>query len=135
MKIPRKKYEATVPSMAMGDIAFLLLIFFVILARVQDDSHIIWEPAKIEQLDTAKNAKASVAIDADNKLYLNGKPIGLTNLAGEISEILGESPAGKRMVYLKVHKHSTATYFEPVIEAISEAGGDLMHVLEDVRME
>jgi hypothetical protein len=39
------------------------------------------------------------------------------------------------MVYLKVHKHSTATYFEPVIEAISEAGGDLMHVLEDARMQ
>jgi biopolymer transport protein ExbD len=133
MNIPRRKYEATVPSMAMGDIAFLLLIFFVILARVQDDSHIQWEPAKLENLDTAKNAKASVAIDADNKLYLNGKPIGLSDLAPQISDILGEAPAGKRMVFLKVHKHATATYFEPVIEAISEAGGDLMHVLEDAR--
>jgi biopolymer transport protein ExbD len=135
MKIPRKKYEASVPSMAMGDIAFLLLIFFVILARVQDDSHIQWEPARMDKLDQAKNSKASVAIDADNKLYLNGKPIGVTNLAGEISEILGEAPSGKRTVFLKVHKHATATYFEPVIEAISEAGGDLMHVLEDVRLK
>ena len=30
MKIPRKKSRADVPSMAMGDIAFNLLIFFVI---------------------------------------------------------------------------------------------------------
>ena len=37
------------------------------------------------------------------------------------------------MVLLKVHKDATATYFEPVIEAISEAGGDLLHVLEDER--
>ena len=133
MKLSRKKYEANVPSMAMGDIAFLLLIFFVILARVQDDSHIQWEPARIAELDQAKNSKASVAIDADNKTYLNGREIGVANLAASLSEILGDAAAGHRMVLLKVHKDATATYFEPVIEAISEAGGDLLHVLEDER--
>ncbi|MEL0120882.1 MAG: biopolymer transporter ExbD [Opitutae bacterium] len=133
MKLSRKKYEANVPSMAMGDIAFLLLIFFVILARVQDDSHIQWEPARIAELDQAKNSKASVAIDADNKTYLNGREIGVANLAASLSEILGDAEAGHRMVLLKVHKDATATYFEPFIEAISEAGGDLLHVLEDER--
>ncbi len=135
MKIERKKYNATVPSMAMGDIAFLLLIFFVILARVQDDSHIQWEPARIDELDQAKNSKASVIIDADNKTYLNGREVGVASLSGALTEILGESEAGKRTILLKVHKHATATYFEPVIEAISEAGGDLLHVLEDERMK
>ena len=91
MKIERKKYNATVPSMAMGDIAFLLLIFFVILARVQDDSHIQWEPARIDELDQAKNSKASVIIDADNKAYLNGREVGVASLAGALTEILGES--------------------------------------------
>ena len=62
MKIPRKKYEASVPSMAMGDIAFLLLIFFVILARAQDDSHLQWQPAKTELLDQAKFSKAGVSL-------------------------------------------------------------------------
>jgi hypothetical protein len=31
---------------------------------------------------------------------------------------------------LKAHKDAQAMYFEPVIEAISEKGGDLVHVLE-----
>ena len=132
MKLSRKKYEANVPSMAMGDIAFLLLIFFVILARVQDDSHIQWEPARIAELDQAKNSKASVAIDADNKTYLNGREIGVANLAASLSEILGDAEAGHRMVLLKVHKDATATYFEPVIEAISEAGGDLLQEVHEV---
>ncbi len=35
MKIKRRTSQATVPSMAMGDIAFNLLIFFVILARAR----------------------------------------------------------------------------------------------------
>ena len=133
MKLSRRKYEANVPSMAMGDIAFLLLIFFVILARVQDDSHLQWEPAKSEVLEQAKFSKASVTIDADNKTYLNGREIGVSTLAAALSAILGNAAAGKRTVLLKVHKFSTATYFEPVIEAISEAGGDLLHVLEEKR--
>ena len=133
MKLARRKYEANVPSMAMGDIAFLLLIFFVILARVQDDSHLQWEPATSEVLEQAKFSKASVTIDADNKTYLNGREIGVSSLAATLSEILGDSEAGQRTVLLKVHKFSTATYFEPVIEAISESGGDLLHVLEEER--
>ena len=62
MKLPRKTYDATVPSTAMGDIAFLLLIFFVILARAQDDSHIQWQPARLDKVEMAPAARASVAV-------------------------------------------------------------------------
>ena len=130
MKIPRKKYEASVPSMAMGDIAFLLLIFFVILARAQDDSHLQWQPAKSEVLDQAQFAKAGIVVDVENKTYLNGQEIGVGQLAAELDVILGDAPVGERTVLLKVHKDATATYFEPIIEAVSEAGGDLIHILE-----
>ena len=37
---------------------------------------------------------------------------------------------GQRYVFLKVHREAKATHFEPVIAAISEAGGDLIHILE-----
>lgn len=130
MKIPRKKYEASVPSMAMGDIAFLLLIFFVILARAQDDSHLQWQPAKTELLDQAKFSKAGVVVDVDNKTYLNGQEIGVGQLAVELDAILSDAPVGERTVLLKVHKDATAVYFEPIIEAVSEVGGDLIHILE-----
>ena len=32
-----------------------------------------------------------------------------------------------------VHREATAVRFEPVIEAISEAGGDIVHILEEER--
>lgn len=75
MKLPRKKLKASVPSFAMGDIAFLLLIFFVILARAQDDSHIQWQPARLDKVEMAPTARASVAIDTGSKTYLDGKEI------------------------------------------------------------
>ena len=130
MKIPKRSFEASVPSMAMGDIAFLLLIFFVILARAQDDSHLQWEPAAYEELEQAKNYKASVVIDADKKTYLNGRPISQAQLADALTSLLGNAEASKRTVLLKVHKDATAIHFEPVIEAVSKSGGEIHHVLE-----
>lgn len=133
MKIPKRRFEASVPSMAMGDIAFLLLIFFVILAKAQDDSHLRWEPAVDEELEQAKNYKASVVIDVKNKTYLNGRPIAQAQLEGAIGDLLGDAEPSKRTVLLKVHKDATVLQFEPVIEAVSKSGGEIHHVLEQER--
>jgi len=133
MKIQRKTSRAEVPALAMGDIAFNLLIFFVILARAQDDSFLKWQPAKATNVESAGHAKVSVLIDTEDRLYVNGQEIGVAQLADHIRETLGEAPPGERSVLLKVHREATAVRFEPVIEAISEAGGDLVHILEEER--
>jgi biopolymer transport protein ExbD len=130
MKIQRKKLTASIPSSAMGDIAFLLLIFFVILARAQDDSHVQWQPAELRDVKMGAAPLATVTIDTGFKTYLDGKEIAPAALAGALSGILGDAPAGQRNVFLKVHREATAKHFEPVIAAISEAGGDLFHILE-----
>jgi len=119
--------------MAMGDIAFNLLIFFVILAQAHDDSFLNWQPATAKQTDPAPHSKVSVLIDDESKLYLNGQEIGISQLADRIRETLGDTKPGKRHVFLKVHNEAQAMRFEPVIEAISEAGGDMVHILEEQR--
>jgi biopolymer transport protein ExbD len=133
MKIKRRAIRADVPSMAMGDIAFNLLIFFVILARAQDDSHLQWTPAEARNIESAGHSVVSVLIDTDEKLYLNGQPIGESGLEMKIDELLGDLPVGERIVLLKVHRDATALRFEPVIEAISSAGGELVHIVEEDR--
>jgi biopolymer transport protein ExbD len=130
MKIKRKTSRAEVPTMAMGDIAFNLLIFFVILARVTDDSHLKWQPAQAKETESGKQAKVSVLIDVDEKVYMNGQPIGIAQLSKAVEQQLGDAPTGERIVQLKIHRNSKALIFEPVIEAISEAGGDLFHVVD-----
>ena len=131
MKISRRPTRVDIPNTAMGDIAFNLLIFFVILARAQDDSHLHWDPANAEKLDSAGHSSVSVLVDSENKLYLNGQEIGISQLSDRIGELLGKAPAGKRTVWLKVHQEILAQRFEPILEAVSEAGGDLVHILEE----
>ena len=133
MKITRKTVTAGVPSLAMGDIAFNLLIFFVILARATDDSHLQWEPADAVEVTAAGASQVSVVIDVDNKTYINGKEVGIAQVTPIIEEILGDAPIADRTVLLKVHRDATSNYYKPVIEAVSEAGGTLMHVLEEKR--
>lgn len=118
--------------MAMGDIAFLLLIFFVILAKAEDDSHLKWLPADDPTVESVGYSRASVLIDVDQKLYLNGQEIGIASLAKALENVLaGATTQEERKVFLKVHREAIARRFEPVIEAISEAGGQLVHVLEE----
>lgn len=131
MKIARKALKAEIPATAMGDIAFNLLIFFVILAKSQDDSHLEWAPAEATNLQTSGQSIVSIVIDRENKLYLNGRELGVSELAGRIERLLGQRPAGERTVLLKIHKDTLAQRFEPVIEAVSQAGGELVHVVED----
>ena len=104
MKLARKKFTASVPSFAMGDIGFLLLIFFVILARVQDDSHVQWDPAILPDIKMIGAPLASVAIDSGYKTYLNGEEISNAQLTPRLNAILGETPAGERNISFKVHK-------------------------------
>lgn len=130
MKIQRKTSRADVPVMAMGDIAFNLLIFFVILAKVQDDSHLQWVPAQGEKIESAGQSRASVLIDKNHKLYLNGTEIGVKSLAGGLENLLGNAKSGQRVVLLKIHHDTPALRFQPVLEAIGESGGELVHILE-----
>ena len=115
----------------MGDIAFNLLIFFVILAKAQDDSHVRVRPAFGNRLEEAGHPRASVAVDVDDKLYLNGQLIGISQLEGRLNEILGNAPAHERRVQLKIDRETQASRFEPIIEAVSRAGAKLVHILEE----
>jgi biopolymer transport protein ExbD len=130
VRLPRKKFEANIPSVAMGDIAFLLLIFFVILARAQNDDHIPWKPAVSDEVVQADAAIATVTIDTDHKLHLNGQPIAPAALAPALQQVLGQRPVGQRQVHLKIDREAPAPTFEPAIEAISMAGGEIVHILE-----
>jgi biopolymer transport protein ExbD len=131
MKIRRRHLEAGAPVVAMADIAFNLVLFFIILARTQDDSNLKWEPAKGQHLESISQAKVSVTVNKEGEVYLNRMKVDLTGLGPKIQEILGNDEQGKRTVLLKIHKDTQAAIFEPIIEAVSQAGGDLVHVLAE----
>ena len=77
-------------------------------------------------VDTLDDNPATGPSDTDAHVSLREAII-----AANTNAPFGDAPAGQRTVLLKVHREVQALYYEPVIEAISEAGGDLVHVLEE----
>src|SRR5437868_13456160 len=129
MKIRRRHLEAGQPVVAMADIAFNLVLFFIILARTQDDSHLKWDPAGAAKLEAIGQSRICVTVDKENKVYLNGDQKSIGELTAAVERLIKAEPNGKRTVLLKIHKDTLAATFEPIIEAVSQAGGDLVHVL------
>jgi len=124
--------EIVPPYVAMADITFNLVLFFIIMAKTQDDSHIQWEPAR--DADTrmvTSNTKISISVDVDNKVYFNGQQVGVRELADRVAQELGDKPASERVVLLKIHKETLAATFNPIMEAVSQAGGEVVHVIDE----
>ena len=131
MKIRRRKIEVGIPYLPMADIAFNLVLFFIMLAKTQDDRN-QWEPARVPQVEKIGQSRITVTVDKDNKIYLNNsKVVSTTDLTGAIEKRLSEDASGNRAVQLKIHKDTLAATFEPIIEAVSQAGGEVVHVLEE----
>lgn len=134
MKIKRRRSRAGIPFVPLADIIFNLILFFIILAKADDTSQLKWEAARTPAvLEDIPNARFSVTVDRDLNTYLNGDRVGVADIAQRLTVGLGTTPAGKRYVLLKVHKDTPASLFEPIIEAVSQAGGDLVHVLDQER--
>jgi biopolymer transport protein ExbD len=131
MKVARRGFKVEVPSVAMGDIAFNLLVFFVILAKASDDSHLKWTPAAAKKVEAGNKARVGVVVDNNNKLYVNGRETSEQQLTDQVKTFLGDAGAGDRKVLLKIHKDSQAIRYEKVLESVGLAGGEIVHVLNE----
>ena len=72
-----------------------------------------------------------MTVDKENKVYLNGDQKSIGELAAAVERLIKAEPNGKRTVLLKIHKDTLSATFTPIIEAVSQAGGDLVHVLSE----
>jgi len=130
MAFKLKKLDVPPPFVSLADLAFNLVLFFVIMAKTQDDG-LQWEPAKASGTKQVPNSRVVVTVDKDNKVYLNGNVVSTRGLADLLKQELEK--AENRIVLLKVHKDTQAATFEPIMEAAGQAGSEVYHVLEEER--
>jgi len=128
MRFKRRRREATPPFVSMADIAFNLVLFFLIMAKSQN---IEWEAAAAEGNKPIPESRVAVTVDKDGKLYLDARQVSVDELSEKLPEILDSDPNGSRVVLLKIHKETQAATFQRIIEAVSKVGGEVVHVLEE----
>ncbi len=123
-KKPRRTSE--VPVASMGDIAFLLIIFFLLLSEFNKDKEvpmILPDSAFVEK--NKHKPVARVDIDEDGQIYINGDKVKDSGevehaLAAFLQDTLADD---QRHVQFKCDHTLTKGQYEPVLQAIAQAGG------------
>jgi len=119
----RKKMKLMIPLASMGDIAFLLIIFFMLVSDFMKDNQDMDLAAGTDVAELA-SGDVSVVLDRDGNLWLNGLEVGVRDL-GPAVEILIERRREDGIVHLNIHRDLKRADFMPVIEALSGVGARL----------
>jgi len=121
MGVRRKtRIKAIVPLTSMGDIAFLLIIFFI-LASIPKENIELAQP-KADDLGEIDQTGASVVMDEAGQCYFQNEQVPVEALTGLIKSYL-EDPDKTRNVVVEIDRNLPYEVFKDVYSAVSEAGG------------
>lgn len=125
MKLKRKKRRVpVVPLTSFGDIAFLLIIFFVLSSQFMRESHIHVDEPTAPDLEDMPEAMVSVVMDSDGAVWLQGQPCPISVLKLAVEELVSDKE--DKTVLLKIDKNQEQRAFGDVFIALSEAGADII---------
>jgi biopolymer transport protein ExbD len=94
MKLRRMVVDSEIPTASMADVAFLLIIFFLVSSIYSVTRGIQFSlPKKDEQALTAEpEAAVLIEIARDGALTVDGRPLALTGLQGYLRPKLERNP-------------------------------------------
>lgn len=122
----KKRKPVPVPVASMGDIAFLLIIFFMLSSEFAKDRDLRLDPPDNEHVEKPDHPIAArVAIDAEGEIYFEGERVdNAKDIEWGVRALLDKTVSDdQRRVQFKCDHLLTREKFEPVLKAIAEAGG------------
>ena len=120
----RKKPSLVLPLSSMGDIAFLLIIFFMLASNFMQTANVEMEEPVSSTLEQQEAAKQSVTMDRDGIIWFQGQQVGANEIADLLKPLV---EADKELaVHVSIDKGLTHKDFNPLIQAVSESGAKLI---------
>lgn len=116
---PRRRLKPLIPVASMGDIAFLLIIFFILTSNFLTESRIEMTFASSRDVERLKEHVISVAVDRDGKVWLQGHECEVAGLEGAVIELKRGRP--KETVMVKIDKDVPHRTYGEVMLALSRA--------------
>ncbi|TVR12223.1 MAG: hypothetical protein EA401_09585 [Planctomycetota bacterium] len=123
----RSRPAILVPVASMGDIAFLLIAFFVLASRFSDDAGISVTRPMSEDIDVVDDKPpVSVIMDEESLLFVNGEEIVRDRLLSTVERHLASYDTERRKIMVTIDANLTYYDFEPIAEILAETGAPLM---------
>ncbi|NNE92554.1 MAG: biopolymer transporter ExbD [Verrucomicrobiales bacterium] len=128
----RRKLLVDPPATAAPDIAFILIVFFLVCASVQPDTGRPQNIPRSEETPDKEQQSQNIEVSITEKTVLvNGDIVPLANLDTKMRQLLAGKEAEKdRVVLVKTADEATYERWINVTTAIEGAGGIITLQLE-----
>lgn len=135
MKLRRGQLLIDPPAASSSDIAFILIIFFLVCASVQPETGLAQTlprtEAKEEKKEQSKNLEVSIT---PSSIVLNGSPLQLPAFSQRITTALtAKQRPEDKVVVVKSAPNTPYDQWIRVSQAIAKAGGVITLELESER--
>ncbi len=128
----KKHREGTIPTDSFSDIAFLLIIYFLVatsLVKVKSITADLPSGEKQAQAQTEKTPSVNLR---GSEIFFNDKQMNLEELEARLGALdLASQESSKRVILLESTRDTTYEAYFQVLAAISASGGVVALVQEE----
>lgn len=127
--LKKKKRVSEIPTASLADIAFLLLIFFLVSTTIDMDKGLgLILPAEGQEIKVRKENIANLLIDARGKVLLDKKEIDIKNIKPTVEAMLARNP--KLIISVKTHPRTDYQTYIQVIDQLKQANAKRISIAE-----
>ena len=129
MKKKRRFKRGEIPTASMADIAFLLLIFFLVTTTIDMDKGLgIVLPAEGEEIEIKKDNILNCLINSSGNVLLGGEPIKTKDISKEVRRKIAEND--KLIISVKAHEKTKYSDYIAVIDQLKMANAKRISIAE-----
>ena len=125
----RRFKGGAIPTSSMADIAFLLLIFFLVTTTIDMDKGLgMVLPAEGEEIEISKKNILNCLINSTGNVLLGGEGLEIRDLSKVIRQKLVEND--KLIISVKAHKSTSYKDYIAVIDQLKRANATRISIAE-----
>ena len=125
----RRFKGGAIPTSSMADIAFLLLIFFLVTTTIDMDKGLgMVLPAEGEEIEISKKNIINCLINSTGNVLLGGEGIEIRDLSKSIRQKLAEND--KLIISVKANKSTSYKDYIAVIDQLKRANATRISIAE-----
>ncbi len=125
----KRATQTTIQSSSMADIAFLLLIFFLVTTTISMDKGIgLILPAIGEELEVNPKNISNVLVNAAGLVLLDDELVPMNQLRNRIKSLLNRND--KLIISVKTHPQTTHQIYIEVLDQLKQAGASRISIAE-----
>ena len=128
-KQKRRFKGGEIPTSSMADIAFLLLIFFLVTTTIDMDKGLgMVLPAVGEEMEINKKNILNCLINSTGNVLLGGEAVDIKNLAKAVRQKIAQND--KLVISVKAHNASRYEDYVRVIDQLKQANATRISIAE-----